>query len=342
MGEGINQSFEFLALLRGAQLGDLLSEFYLLETFNHMKKIIIAIITFAVISFFVMIVSFFSSSISGQVVDDRNEQPISDAVVLVEWTITTGLPGLTSTKIQRVAEDITDKKGKFFVFGTFNPFVNPPRMLVYKRGYTAWNNEYLFPYMEHRPEKRVYRGMPVRLQQFVPDYPAVEPLDINTLNISPALKRGVKLYRWTGEKTFDPKKTFYSHMDFVEFLILETRSKMNKALEWEEEKARMDLDTLIELDITGTVVDAKTHKPIKDALLVVEGRGAGYIAGEYWESRSNKTGKVKIFARVPLFARPPSIKIHKDGYQDWESFDKIKWRNKEGIWKNNVIFELNR
>jgi hypothetical protein len=305
-----------------------------------MKKLIITCVICAVLSLIIMVVSFFGSSISGQIVDDSNDQPISDAVVLVEWTNTKGLPGLTFTKIQKVAEDTSDKKGRFFVFGTFNPFVNPPRMLVYKRGYTAWNNEYLFPYMEHRAEKRIERGMRVRLQKFETDYPEVESLDINILNIPPALKRGVKLYRWTGGKKFDPKKTYYSHIDFIDFLILETGSKMNKALAWEKEKARRDIDTLIELDVTGTVVDAKTNKPINDALLVIEGGGMGYIAGEHWESRSSKAGKVKMFARVPLFARPPSIKIHKDGYQDWESFDKVKWRNKEGIWMNNVVFEL--
>jgi len=86
-----------------------------------------------------------SADMSGIVIDAETGKPIEGAVVLVEWTIEKGLPGLGHTESYKVVEVITDKEGKFKVSGVFNPLVDPPDVTVYKKGYIAWNNKYIFP-----------------------------------------------------------------------------------------------------------------------------------------------------------------------------------------------------
>ena len=83
--------------------------------------------------------------ISGKVVDAETNQPIEGAVVLVEWTKVKGLPGMTHTESSKVIEVISDKDGKVKLAGDYDPMVDPPRITVYKKGYVAWNNEYIFP-----------------------------------------------------------------------------------------------------------------------------------------------------------------------------------------------------
>ena len=89
--------------------------------------------------------------ITGTVIDAETGQPIEGAVVLVEWTVTKGL-GLTYTQSYQVIEVVTDKDGKATVSGVFNPFVNPPHVTIYKKGYVAWNNEYIFPDYKKRTD----------------------------------------------------------------------------------------------------------------------------------------------------------------------------------------------
>ncbi len=121
----------------------------------------------------VVFLSFISAGcypgITGKVVDAETGQPIEGAVVLVEWTRTKGI-GLTHTESYKVVEVISDKNGKITIGGVLNPLVNPPRITVYKKGYVAWNNEYIFPAWEKRKDFKWRKGMVIKLEAFRKEY----------------------------------------------------------------------------------------------------------------------------------------------------------------------------
>jgi hypothetical protein len=89
-----------------------------------------------------------AGNIQAVVVDAQTGQPIPGAVVLGVWTKVTGLPGLTHTELVDVREVETDAAGRFTL-------ERPPEaakastadesVTVYKFGYVAWNNLYVFP-----------------------------------------------------------------------------------------------------------------------------------------------------------------------------------------------------
>lgn len=150
------------------------------------------------------------ATITGSVVDAETGQPIEGAVVLVEWTVTKGL-GLTYTESYKVIEALTDKGGKVTISGVFNPLVNPPRITVYKKGYVAWNNEYIFPDYKKRQDFKWKNDNVFRLDKFKPEY----SYDKHTFFIHSAIGLG------QGEKK----------------LIL-------KAIDWEESKAAEERQSL--------------------------------------------------------------------------------------------------
>ena len=86
----------------------------------------------------------------GTVIDAKTGQPIEDAVIHVDWAIKKGVSGLQYEKDYAVAETVTDINGKFKVSGVLNPFVSPPTVVIYKKGYVAWRNDYIFPDYQHR------------------------------------------------------------------------------------------------------------------------------------------------------------------------------------------------
>lgn len=112
--------------------------------------------------------------ITGTVVDAETGKPIEGAVILVEWTKTEGLPGLTSTKSFKVIEKLTDKDGKFYIEGLSDTSVNKPDMTIYKKGYVAWNNEYIFPGWKHRTDFKWKDGNVYKLELFTPAYSYVK------------------------------------------------------------------------------------------------------------------------------------------------------------------------
>lgn len=105
------------------------------------------------------------ATITGTIVDTETGQPIEGAVVLAEWTVTKGV-GLTYTDPYKVIEAVTDKEGKVTISGVFNPLVNPPRVTIYKKGYVAWNNEYVFPKWEKRKNFEWMEGTIIKLEPF--------------------------------------------------------------------------------------------------------------------------------------------------------------------------------
>ncbi len=109
--------------------------------------------------------------VTGFVVDAETGQPIEGAVVLVEWTITTGVPGMTGTKSYKVAEMISDKDGKVILpEGGPNLLVNPPRVTVYKKDYVAWNNEHIFPDYRERKDFKWSEATVFKLERFKKEY----------------------------------------------------------------------------------------------------------------------------------------------------------------------------
>ncbi len=104
--------------------------------------------------------------ITGTVLDAETGVPIEGAIVFVQWSKTKGLPGLTSTKVYKIVEVETDKEGKFTISGTLSPFVDPPRAVVYKRGYVAWRNDFIFPGWKKRADFKYQNDIVIKLEKF--------------------------------------------------------------------------------------------------------------------------------------------------------------------------------
>lgn len=109
------------------------------------------------------------AEITGTVIDAETGEPIEGAVILVEWTKKHGL-GLTYTESYKVIEAVTDKDGKVTISGVFSPFVRPPSVTVYKKGYAAWNNQYIFPTWERRKDFKYQDETVIRLEQFKKEF----------------------------------------------------------------------------------------------------------------------------------------------------------------------------
>jgi hypothetical protein len=109
-----------------------------------------------------------------KVVDAETGAPIEEAIVLVEWTKTKGLPGLTYTESYEVIEAVTDSEGRVKVSRIHNPFVNRAHVTVYKKGYAAWNNRMIFPEFKKRTDFKWENGYVFRLERFRDEYSYVK------------------------------------------------------------------------------------------------------------------------------------------------------------------------
>ncbi len=108
--------------------------------------------------------------ITGIVVDAETGKPIEGAVILVEWTKTKGIPGLTSHDSYKVVEVVTNKDGKAVIEGVSRPFVDYPDVTVYRKGYVAWNNHYVFPDYKKRTDFDWKNNYVFKLEKFKPGY----------------------------------------------------------------------------------------------------------------------------------------------------------------------------
>ena len=111
-----------------------------------------------------------SAEVTGTVVDAETGKPIEGAVVLVEWTMTKGMPGMTHTQPYEIEEVVSKKDGTFKIKKLLNPLLNLPRVTIYKRGYVAWNNEYVFPTWSKRKNYKYENGMVIKLELFKKEY----------------------------------------------------------------------------------------------------------------------------------------------------------------------------
>lgn len=109
------------------------------------------------------------ATITGTVVDSETGEPIEGAVVLVEWTKTKGV-GLTYHEVHKIIEVVTDKDGRFIISGTYSPLVDPPVVVIYKRGFIAWRNDFIFPGWEKRTDFKYEGGVTIKLELFKEGY----------------------------------------------------------------------------------------------------------------------------------------------------------------------------
>lgn len=96
-----------------------------------------------------------TGAMTGRVVDAHTGQPIAGAVVLAVWTKVAGLPGLSHTQLVDVREAETDAAGRFVLERPQTLVINEESVTVYKFGYVAWNNLFLFPGSRNRESKRM-------------------------------------------------------------------------------------------------------------------------------------------------------------------------------------------
>jgi hypothetical protein len=124
----------------------------------------------AIASFFsillIFLVGICSAEITGVVVDAETGKPVEGAAVLVEWTITKGLPGLSHTESYQVYETNTDNNGKYTIPRIINPLVHSPNITIYKKGYVAWNNKLIYPDYKERGNFVLKDGSIYKLEKF--------------------------------------------------------------------------------------------------------------------------------------------------------------------------------
>lgn len=152
--------------------------------------------------------------ITGKIVDVETGQPIEGAILLVEWTKTHGF-GNTYTTSEKVAEVFSDKDGVVKIPGYNDPFVNKPDITIYKPGYVAWNNHWIFPDRRNRTDFEWKDGYVFRLERF---------------------------------------KTEYTYRDHINFLYsamstgnIEQKQLLYRAFEWERINSNNEMKQLIEI-----------------------------------------------------------------------------------------------
>ncbi len=98
-------------------------------------------------------------AIQARVLDAETRQPIPGAVVLGVWTKVEGFAGLYSHKLVGVRETETDADGRFTLDRLESSGLDGEgdgqAITVYKFGYVAWSNLFVFPNSRLRENQRV-------------------------------------------------------------------------------------------------------------------------------------------------------------------------------------------
>lgn len=94
-------------------------------------------------------------TIEGQVLDAQTGKPIQGAVVLGVWTKVAGLPGLHHSELVGVKEIETDVQGRFVLDRPRKLGIDEEAITVYKFGYIAWSNLFIFQTLKRREDNRV-------------------------------------------------------------------------------------------------------------------------------------------------------------------------------------------
>lgn len=93
--------------------------------------------------------------IQSQVRDIQTNQPIPGAVVLGLWTKRVGFPGLDHTELVGTCEVETDAEGRFTLERPVGSGTGEESVAIYKFGYVAWSNIYIFQVPRGRPDPTV-------------------------------------------------------------------------------------------------------------------------------------------------------------------------------------------
>jgi len=104
-------------------------------------------------------------SIHSQVLDAQTNQPIPGAIVLGVWTKKVGFPGLDWSELVGVREAEVDAEGHFTLERPSASY-GEESVTIYKFGYVAWNNQFVFPSFGRRPKDDI--PPQVRLDAFPP------------------------------------------------------------------------------------------------------------------------------------------------------------------------------
>lgn len=148
-------------------------------------------------------------SISGKVIDAETKQPIEGAIVLVEWTKKHGI-GDRWTESYKVVEVVSDKDGNVKIEGCYSPFVEPPDVTVYKKGYVAWSSRNIFPSNEARKDFKWGSGYVFKTEHFRKEYSYDKHVSfVNNLILSGPLEKKkcmLEAIRWEEEKAFEERR----------------------------------------------------------------------------------------------------------------------------------------
>jgi len=114
-----------------------------------------------------------STAITGKIVDAETGQPIEGAILLVEWTKVHGF-GNTYTTSEKAVEVFSDKNGIVHIPGYNDPFAEKPDITIYKPGYVAWNNQWIFPGYKKRSDLTLTDDYTFKMERFKNDYHYVD------------------------------------------------------------------------------------------------------------------------------------------------------------------------
>lgn len=108
----------------------------------------------------------------GKVVDGTTGKPLEGALIVAQWTKKHGF-GLTYHELNLITETVTDKEGVFSITKTPNdPFVEPPRMIIYKEGHIPWRNDSTFPSSNTVKDYEWNNNVTYKLDEFTDKYTA--------------------------------------------------------------------------------------------------------------------------------------------------------------------------
>jgi len=149
-----------------------------------------------------------------KVIDAETKQPVAGAVMLLEWTESKEFEGRCYSDTCKITEIVTDQEGNaaienFFQFqkGTV---ISSMRITVYKKGYVAWNNDYIFPGRKKRTDFRWGVDSVIRLEKFKPGYRHEDHVafiqEAHNFGINASRKQLIKkAYEWEEHKAMEEK-----------------------------------------------------------------------------------------------------------------------------------------
>ena len=132
---------------------------------------IIAIIIAVLIALYLILLMICSyGEFSGIVIDAETGKPVEGAVIAANWSVTKGVPGLSYSTPYMATEDVTDKEGRFSIAGPKKVFVQKPEIVVFKRAYVAWRNDWIFPNWDKREDFKYKTRTVIKLEIFKDSY----------------------------------------------------------------------------------------------------------------------------------------------------------------------------